>query len=117
MGGVTDAMTWETYVDSPYPSFHEFHKAPCLNWARLAYFGELCFPRDKLPDIRDRLPDWWLAPIKAQNWNDLCDSFIITAECDPLRDEAESYGMKLIAGGNKVQFKRFVLFQVKLDSF
>lgn len=53
-------------------------------------------------------PDWWLAPIRATNWEGLCDTFIRTAECDPLRDEGEAYGMKLAEGGNKVTMKRYL---------
>ncbi len=52
-------------------------------------------------------PDWWFAPLRATNWANLCDTFIRTAEIDPLRDEGEAYGMKLVAGGNKVAMKRY----------
>ena len=47
-------------------------------------------------------------PPHAPNWKGLCDSFIRTAEIDPLRDEGEAYGMKLLAGGNKVTMKRYL---------
>jgi acetyl esterase/lipase len=65
-------------------------------------------PQDKLPELRAMWPDWWFAPIRAPDWKGLCDTFIRTAECDPLRDEGEAYGMKLVAGGNKVTIKRYL---------
>lgn len=34
-------------------------------------------------------------------------ALIYTAECDPLRDEGEAYGMKLVEAGNEVTMKRF----------
>jgi acetyl esterase/lipase len=65
-------------------------------------------PHDKLPELRAMWPDWWLAPVRAPDWKGLCDTFIRTAECDPLRDEGEAYGMRLVAGGNKVTIKRYL---------
>ncbi|KAI0125649.1 Alpha/Beta hydrolase protein [Xylariales sp. AK1849] len=104
----TEGLTYKYYTDSPFPSFHEFYRGPILPWASIKFFGETSFPRDKLEEHLALLPDWWVAPLKAKNWSRLCDTFIRTAECDPLRDEGEAYGMKLVAGGNKVTFKRYI---------
>lgn len=104
----TDSLTFQYYTQSPFPSYHEFRRGPVLPWKRLQYFGRQCFPRDKLPELRKLWPDWWFAPIRATNWKGLCDTYIRTAECDPLRDEGEAYAMKLIAGGAKVTVKRYL---------
>ncbi|KAK3317069.1 Alpha/Beta hydrolase protein [Apodospora peruviana] len=104
----TEGLAYKYYTDSPFPSFHEFHRAPILPWKRIQYFGKHCFPDDKLEEIKAMWPEWWIAPIKAPNWNGLCDTFLRTAEIDPLRDEGEAYGMKLVGGGNKVTFKRYL---------
>ena len=65
-------------------------------------------PQDKLTELRATWPDWWFAPVRAPDWKGLCDTFIRTAEIDPLRDEGEAYGMKLVANGNKVTMKRYL---------
>lgn len=107
--GVTlDVCSYKSVDDSPFESFREFSKAPQLNWARISYFQQYVFPEGKDAEIRSKYPDWWLAPLRAPNFSNLCDAFIITAECDPVRDEAEAYAMKAVAAGNKVTLKRYV---------
>lgn len=46
--------------------------------------------------------DWRLSPLKAKSFNNLPDSFIALAECDPLYDEGLLYAQKLIKSGNTV---------------
>ncbi|KAK3291408.1 Alpha/Beta hydrolase protein [Chaetomium fimeti] len=104
----TKGLTYTYYTDSPFPSFHEFYRGPVLPWARIKYFGRLCMPPEKLPELRSLWPSWWLEPLEAPDWNNLCDTFIRTAEVDPLRDEGEAYAMKLVAGGNKAIIKRYL---------
>lgn len=104
----TEGLGYKYYTDSPFQSFHEFHRAPILPWKRIQYFGQFCMPQDKLPELRAMWPEWWFATLRAPNWKGLCDTFIRTAEIDPLRDEGEAYGMKLLAGGNKVTMKRYL---------
>ncbi|KAK0669794.1 putative Esterase/lipase [Cercophora samala] len=104
----TDCLSLEYYTQSPYASFHEFHRGPVLPWKRIKYFGNQCMPPDKLPEIRKMWPDWWLSPMRAPNWSGLCDTYIRTAEVDPLRDEGEAYAMKLVASGTKVTLKRYL---------
>jgi acetyl esterase/lipase len=107
--GVTDAGSYAFYTDSPHASFHEFYKAPILPWARIQWFGKHCFPSPaRLAEVRAMWPDFWLAPIRAPNWAGLCPTFIRTAELDPLRDEGEAYGLKLVAAGNKVTTRRYL---------
>lgn len=52
-------------------------------------------------------PEWWFEPLNAPNWEGLCPAFIRTGECDPLRDEGEAYGRKLIEAGVQTTFKRY----------
>ncbi|KAK4151656.1 Alpha/Beta hydrolase protein [Chaetomidium leptoderma] len=111
MASVTPAtagLSYKYYTDSPFPSFHEFHRGPVLPWERIKYFGRLCMPPETLPALRKMWPDWWFAPLHAPDWSNLCDTFIRTAEVDPLRDEGEAYALKLVAGGNKVTVKRYL---------
>lgn len=104
----TDGLAYKYYTESPYASFHEFYNGPVLSWARIKWFGNLTFPEDKLAELKSMWPDWWFAPIRAPDFRGLCPSFIRTGECDPLRDEGEAYGMKLVAGGNDVKIKRYL---------
>ncbi|KAA8629729.1 hypothetical protein SMACR_08628 [Sordaria macrospora] len=104
----TDCISYESPSDSPYPSFSEFANGPVLPWDRIKYFGQFVFPPDTRDEIHKTWPEWWLAPIKAPNFNGLCPTFIRTAECDILRDEGEAYGLKLVEGGNKVMIKRYL---------
>lgn len=100
-------LDYKQYTDSPHRSFHEFHRGPVLPWTRIEYFIKHCVSKCEAEKLRETWPDWWIAPLKAKNWKGLCDTFIRTAEVDPLRDEGEEYGMKLVAGGNKVTMKRY----------
>lgn len=43
----------------------------------------------------------------APSFKDLAPAFIVTAEFDPGRDEAEYYGELLRKAGNQVQIKRY----------
>ncbi|KAK6084237.1 alpha beta hydrolase fold protein [Seiridium cupressi] len=107
--GTTKALFYKYYIDSPHPSFHEFFRGPILPWKSLEYFGEYCFPRDKLEERLALIPDWWADPLlKAKNWSGLCETYIRTAETDPLRDEGEAYALKLVTAGNKVTMKRYL---------
>lgn len=100
-------LEYRFYTDSPFPSFHEFSRGPVLPWTGIKWFGDTCLPRDKLSEILAMWPRWWFAPLEATNWDGLCPAFVRTAECDPLRDEGEAYGTKLVAAGIKVAFKRY----------
>jgi acetyl esterase len=49
----------------------------------------------------------YAAPLLSRRLGGLAAALIITAELDPLRDEAEQYAAKLIAAGVPVQVRRF----------
>ena len=56
--------------------------------------------------MRASIPRYWMQPLDAPNFSGLCETFLITAECDPVRDEGEAYGRKVHEAGAKVAFKR-----------
>ena len=58
-----------------------------------------------LPHAADRLHPY-AAPALCTRLGALPPALIVTAQADPLRDEAESYGAKLIAAGVKTQVIR-----------
>lgn len=101
-------LTYKYYTDSPHRSFHEFYRGPFLPWTSIKFFADLCIPEDKESEISALWPEWWITPLKAKNWEGLCDTFIRTGGVDPLRDEGEEYGSKLVAGGNTVTVKRYL---------
>ncbi|KAI8635420.1 alpha/beta-hydrolase [Xylariaceae sp. FL1651] len=104
----TSCLQYKTYEESPFKSFREFAHGPVLPWARLTYFGKHCYPPERMDEIRRLNAPWQLAPLEAEDWNGMCPTFIRTAEVDPLRDEGEAYGMKLVEGGNTVTIKRYL---------
>ncbi|KAJ5958218.1 uncharacterized protein N7479_005368 [Penicillium vulpinum] len=105
---LADHDQYEKPTDSPWPSFSEFSHIPMLNWERMSFFKQQAFPTEKLANIRHMYPAWWISPLRAPNFANLCDTFIATAECDILRDEGEAYGKKLIEAGNRVTFRRYL---------
>lgn len=58
-----------------------------------------------LPNATDRLHPY-AAPSSCSRVTGIAPALIVTAEDDPLRDEAESYGAKLIAAGVTTQVSR-----------
>lgn len=102
------ALSYNDPQDSPFPSFREFHNGPVLPWASIRWFGSIAQPADKMDELRATWPDWWFVPLRAPNCGGLCPTFIRTGECDPLRDEGEAYGRKLVEAGVKVTMKRYL---------
>jgi acetyl esterase/lipase len=88
-----------------YPSVITMAKAPCLDASRLAYFRSKVFSPDHQAFIQT-LPVLWRAPLHAKNFKGLCDTYLSSAQCDPLVDEGEAYGRKVLEAGGKVTFRR-----------
>ena len=82
-------------------SFHEFggggyfHSAGDIEFVSRVYAGDT-----DLSDPR-------ISPLRARDLSGLPPATILTAEFDPLRDEAEAYGRKLIDAGVPTTQRRF----------
>ena len=48
----------------------------------------------------------YFAPLLAKDFSNMPETLILTAEFDPLRDEGEDYGKKLVEAGNYVEVHR-----------
>jgi acetyl esterase len=64
---------------------------------------EWSFEQYGSPDVLD----WRVSPLLADDHGGLAPALVITAECDPLRDEAEQYGTCLRAAGVAVTVERY----------
>ncbi|KAG5655589.1 hypothetical protein KAF25_003926 [Fusarium avenaceum] len=109
---IDDLSQYSSASDSPFPSMHENQHAPTLNWGRLAWFDKLKWSSlgstsEQIAEKHQQLPDMFFNLFKANDFNNLAKTVIYTAGADPLRDEGEAYGMKLIEHGNEVTMKRF----------
>ena len=83
------------------PSIEENAEGPLLTKASMIWFIDhyLRGKRDQVNPLA--------SPLLASNLSNLPAAFVVTAECDPLRDEGENYGRSLEAAGVPVQIKRY----------
>lgn len=93
---VTDLVKFET------PSYKEYGQGGyLLTTSMMEQFRE-----HYLTGVEDRVDEPYCSPVRTQNLQDLPPAIIITAECDPLRDEAEAYGELMRVNGNLVEVRR-----------
>jgi acetyl esterase/lipase len=108
---VDDLSKYENAQGSPYKSIQEMEFAPTLNWARLKWFDNLKWSSlSKDPEVKKKQMEdvqWFADLMAAPSFKHLGKTVIYTAECDPLRDEGEAYGRRLVEAGNEVTMKRF----------
>jgi len=108
---VDDLSRYENAQGSPYKSMQEMEFAPTLNWARLKWFDNLKWSSlSNAPELRKKQMEdvkWFADLMTAPSFKNLGKTVIYTAGCDPLRDEGEAYGRKLVEAGNEVTMKRF----------
>lgn len=92
---VTDLSTFET------PSYREFAEDHHLTKAEMEWFRGhyLACPEDGLNPHA--------SPLLAQDLHGLPPALVITAECDPLRDEGEAYAKRLEQAGVPVTCTRY----------
>jgi acetyl esterase len=83
------------------PSIDENADGPLLTKASMHWFVNHYLNGDT--DRTDPLA----SPLMASNLRDLPPAFILTAECDPLRDEGEAYGQRLREDGVRVEVQRY----------
>ncbi|MGW0813020.1 alpha/beta hydrolase [Streptomyces viridiviolaceus] len=90
-------------VDDSYerPSWTEFADAPLVGtadaqWFRRQYIGD-----------EDVAPNPLLTPLQATTLAGLAPAHVVTAEVDPLRDDAEAYAQRLEEAGVPVLCRRY----------
>ena len=86
--------------ESPYPSVKENGKDYLLTAVKMQDYLELykSSPED--------LENPYFAPLKEKDLRGMLRTLILTAEFDPLRDEGEDYGRRLLEAGNQVEMHR-----------
>ncbi|HWT75733.1 MAG TPA: alpha/beta hydrolase [Mobilitalea sp.] len=86
--------------NSPYPSVLTNGTDYLLTSKRINDYMDLYI------SCQEDLQNPYLAPVLSKDLSRQPDTLIITAEYDPLRDEAELYGKKLYEHGNQVEVYR-----------
>jgi acetyl esterase/lipase len=110
---IADISATPLASDSPYPSVKEMEFAPTLNWARMKWFDTIKWDSLQNDDPVKRAEQekdvsWFKDALTAPNFKGLADlTVIMTAECDPMRDEGEVYAKKVQDAGNNVILRRF----------
>ncbi|MBE6829665.1 MAG: alpha/beta hydrolase [Ruminococcaceae bacterium] len=85
---------------SPYASARSGHKKYLLTAKRINDYMALYMADEK--DLQNP----YFAPLASKDFSNQPSTLIITAEHDPLRDEAEDYGRRLEQAGNTVEMHR-----------
>ncbi len=90
-----------TDYDDDRPSLHEYGEGHFLTRAGMRWFWGHYLPHP----ADGQNPD--ASPLKAKSLRGLPPAMVITAECDPLRDQGEAYAHKLRDAGVAVRLKRY----------
>ena len=86
--------------DSPYESVRTNGTGYLLTSEKMADYLKLY---ESKPEDRENP---YFAPLCAEDYSNLPDTLILTAEYDPLRDEGEEYGRRLRQSGGRVHIER-----------
>ncbi|GAB10766.1 putative lipase/esterase [Gordonia araii NBRC 100433] len=87
-----------TDITKKYPSVDENGEGKFLTKALLRWFGEN-FAADP--------SDWRASPILVDDLSGAAPALVITAECDPMRDQGEAYAERLAEAGVEVRARRY----------
>jgi acetyl esterase/lipase len=99
---VTSHAAYLKASDAPWPSCSENEFAPCLNWARILYFRDYSSP----DGLKGEVAHIVRQPLDG-NLHGVCPTIVLTAACDPIRDEGEAYAQKLIKEGVLTTVRRY----------
>ncbi|QKT07735.1 alpha/beta hydrolase [Gordonia sp. X0973] len=87
-----------TDITRKYPSVDENGDGRFLTKKLLRWFGEN-FTADP--------SDWRASPILVEDLSGVAPAFVVTAECDPMRDQGEAYARRLADAGVPVRAQRY----------
>lgn len=91
---------WDHSSTSPFDSVRENGRDYLLTDKRINDYIDL-YKRNN-----EDLTNPYFSPLMADDFSNQPKTLIITAEFDPLRDEGEEYGTRLLEAGNKVKIYR-----------
>lgn len=94
------ATYWDHGPDSPFDSIRDNGYDYGLTSKNVEDYFSLYVSNEK----DKKCP--YAAPLMAEDFSNQPPTLIITSEFDPLRDEGEEYGKKLLEAGNKVRIVR-----------
>ena len=116
---ISDVRKYATPEMSPWKSMVECQDAPGLNWEKLKWFDTFKWmslssshPGVSAKEAKKDV-SWFSDAMNAPSFDNLAGvTWVGTAGCDPLRDEAEAYAEKVRKGdgegkGNRVVIKRY----------
>jgi acetyl esterase len=89
------------YPEPQTNSFHEFNTGFYLTGKDIVWFWE-----QYLESSADR-HNPYASPLQAKDLKNLAPALVLTAEADPLRDEAEAYAQRLEVAGIPVKVTRY----------
>jgi acetyl esterase len=90
-----------TYPTHDTPAAEEFADGPILRRDDVDWFWEQYLTDPAQAD------DYRASPVRAADLRGLPPHYVGTAECDPTRDDAERYAVKLVLAGNLVTVRRY----------
>jgi acetyl esterase len=90
-----------SFVDTLFPSREYFGLCEEMSYVLTEGFLRTVKSQYMGAETNDRLP--YLSPLEAKLTADLAPALIITAECDPIRDDGRLYAKKLEAAGVEVE--------------
>lgn len=89
------------YTDhSPFPSVHKYGSDYLLTAGKMRDYVELYAASAEDKENK------YFAPLMETDYSHQPDTLVLTAECDPLRDEGEAYAKRLKNAGNRVKLYR-----------
>jgi acetyl esterase len=89
------------FPSTPTQSFETYNTGYYLTGADILWFWD-----QYLQSPADRLNPY-AAPLQAKDFSQLAPAFVLTAQADPLRDEAEKYAKKMEQAGVEVTLTRY----------